>query len=147
MVLIIQQIFIERLKFFHLVILKLLFHAMRSYILNSFSNLLLNPNRNILVDEVFHNFDLILFLVNILVDFIEWCLYLGPLLLEIALFLLLYFKLIDLDCQLLNFLYSSCSSLLDHFIYLHYCVKFLLYDFECGIDFILAITDILDHFS
>ena len=40
-------------------------------ILHSLSYLLLDPDWNVLVDKILHNFDLILFLVDIFMDSIE----------------------------------------------------------------------------
>ena len=70
---------------------------MGAYILHSLSYLLLDPDWNVLVDEILHNFDLILFLVDIFMDSIEWSLDFSFLLLEVALLLLFYFQLIDFD--------------------------------------------------
>lgn len=85
-------------------IFKLLLHTVRTYVLDSFANLLLNSDRDIFIDEVLHYFDLVFLFVYVLVHLIKRSLDLGSLLLEIALFLLFDLKLVYLYRQFLYLL-------------------------------------------
>ena len=71
MVLIIQQVLVQGLEFLHLVIFKLLLHAVQDYVLDSLANLLLNSDRDIFIDEVLHYFDLVFLFVYVLVHLIK----------------------------------------------------------------------------
>ena len=85
-------------------IFKLLLHTVRTYVLDSLANLLLNSDRDIFIDEVLHYFDLVFLFVYVLVHLIKRSLDLGSLLLEIALFLLFDLKLVYLYRQFLYLL-------------------------------------------